>query len=158
MTFGILCLFIFIPLEVFLQIDKRHHIPQNKLTAKQSDNLLKYGIIHFTEKENAKSIIMDNTIKASQRKPMYDEEENMTWFFSIPKMIDSDYIEKCYNYIKKKRPLVDVCIHVYDIKESELGSFLFQPFNEYIVHDGDVSNKMNIYILSNGKWVRVDNL
>ena len=149
---------IFVSLEIFLQIDKRHHIPQNKLTTEQSYNLLKYGIIHFTEKKNAISIIRDNAIKAGQRKPMYDEEVNMTWFFPMSQMIDSDYIEKCYNSIKKKRPLVDVCIHVYDISESELDSFLFQPYDEYIVHDGDISNKMNIYKKSNEKWVRVDNL
>ncbi len=72
--------------------------------------------------------------------------------------MDTDYIDLCYNKIKRKRPKVEVCIHVEGIKESESKSFSYQPYDDYIVHNGDLTKKMTIYILSNGTWNIVDSI
>ena len=140
----------------YSHFDKKRHVPHFSLDEELGNNIVKYGLLHFTTLENAKYISEEKTLKCFPDKAMYSEEEKMIWFFPCCETVNNDSINKYYIKIKPKRKNVDVCINILDIKATELDEYLYQPTDGYVVHNNDLCKPMIFYILQNGMWHKTD--
>ena len=143
---------IFLMVPVILTI---WHYPSKRLTARQGEALLKYGIIHFTKLESIALIFKDGYIKPS-RKAMSKREENLTWFF----LCEGDAVHSIQERFEAISEIRDAnaCVWVYGFSRKDLAAFRYRPDKHYLAHDGIVQKPMTAFMLSGDSWVEIQNL
>lgn len=137
-------------------INKKKHVPKQPLSEQQKEDLVRYGLLHFTSGEAVDAILKDNcTIRPDPDRAIYPEEQNYTWFFPAYEPIEKA-ITDAYNSLKKKRKTASHCLHITGINSSETSQYLYNPYENYIIHDGELKKNITVYCFSSNSWLPLD--
>jgi len=140
---------IFLMVPVILTI---WHYPSKRLTPRQREMILRYGIIHFTKVEHIPSIMSNNCILPSD-KPVSQPEKDMTWFFFCEENTVRS-IQGKFALISKIRD-VDACVWVYGFTDAEMKKFSYRPSTGYLAHRGEVQKPMIAFKLQEDAWIEI---
>ena len=153
---GLVLFFVAASFFWFHFINKKKHVPKQPLTAQQKEDLVRYGLLHFTSSEAVDAILNDNcTIRPDPDRAIYPEEQNYTWFFPAYEPLEIA-IKAAYNSLKKKRKATSHCLHITGIKSCETSEYLYNPYENYIIHDGELQKNIAVYCFSSGSWLPLD--
>lgn len=132
------------------------HFPWKKLNSSQMQNMIDFGLLHFTNSESADEIMKSHTVKYDREgAPLFLVEKNFIWFYPCYESLE-DSINMASTKVKSVRN-PEVCLRLTGFEQSEADNFLFRDKDDVIVYIGDLTKKNIVkYMKKNNKWVESD--
>ena len=142
-------------LILFFVLHTKWRVPWKKLTEEQKNNLLQYGLIHFTTAQNLTSIKQDKTIRFGGKKLHHHiGGRYLTWFFPCTKPVDTDYIPSLYKKMIKMQSVQTECVHITGITEDMCYDFRLNNRTGHMMHVGSLKANMSFYHKTNTGWIK----
>lgn len=109
------------------------HYPKGKVKGEMSAKVLKYGLVHFTTRENAYSI-MENGLLPNKKSSLTLFEKDFVWTY----VADPKEIPKHLEEIRAKgnRGGYDTAVYFYDIPDEYLARMNCKPKQDIVVYRG----------------------
>ena len=120
---------------IVLTID---HYPKGKVRGEVADKVLKYGLVHFTTRENAYSI-MENGLLPNKKSSLTLFEKDFVWTY----IADPKELPKRLEEIRAKgsRGSYDTAVYFYDIPEEYLSRMNCKPKRDIVVFRGKLETE-----------------
>ena len=131
--FIIVIIFISIYFVLFLR-----HYPRHKLSDEFIVQIKKFGLMHFTKKENIENILAHG-LQAGKRDPMYYLEKDMVWMYiANPATFDAKLKEI---HSKGDRKSYDAVVFIGGFSENQLSKMRYRKKPEAVVHIGTLKTE-----------------
>ena len=125
--------FLLFAFAIYYVVVRAAHYPAHTLTDEKINLIRKYGVIHFTRRENVVDIMREG-LRPNSAAALYRREKDMVWMYiADPKLFEQqrDAVHK-----KGSRSSYDAYIIIQGLTEEELKKMRYRKKDGAVVHFG----------------------
>lgn len=129
----VIMLTLLVVFALFYHGAKELHTPRLALTANEVMLIRKYGLIHFTRRENVEDILKKGVMPHPQN-ALFRREKEMVWFYIVAPYLFEQQAEKIHK--KGSRSEYDACVIIRELSEGDMKNLRIRKKDGAVVHIG----------------------